>query len=136
MTSRLLRSGLLVNSESPWKSVEGLWDTRFPLCVGLVLDGPMFSLVCALPSPISAEDCSSLFDRFTGTMAQSDSSEACLSAVWRKAFSDRSRLWLSREASEVSQFSCMLFLSVRGFSDYAGPACHSRNNATSRVAFP
>ena len=74
----------------------------------------MFSLVCALPSPISAEDCSSLFDRFTGTMAQSDSSEACLSAVRRKAFSDRSRLWLSREVSEVSRFSCMLFLSVPG----------------------
>src|SRR5450755_2299652 len=95
----------------------------------------MFSLVCALPSPISAEDCSSLFDRFTGTMAQSDSSETCLSAVWRKAFSDRSRLWLSREDSEVSRFSCMLFLSVRGFSDYAGPA-GTRDNATSRVAFP
>src|ERR1019366_7900954 len=101
-------------------------DTRSPLCVGRMLDGPMFSLVCALPSPISAEDCSSLFDGFTGTMAQSDSSDTCLSAVRHKAFSDRSRLWLGREDSEVSRFSCMLFLSVRGFSDYAGPACHSR----------
>ena len=91
-----------------------------------MLDGPMFSLARALPSPISAEDCSSLFDVFTGTMAQSDSSETCLSAVRLIAFSDRSRLWLSREVSEVSRFSCMLFLSVRGFSDYAGPACHSR----------
>ncbi len=86
----------------------------------------MFSLVHALPSLTSAEDCSSLFDKFTGTMAQSDSSIACLSAVGLIAFSDRSRLWLSREAFEVSRFSCMLFLSVRGFLDYAGPACHSR----------
>src|SRR5438270_11611484 len=45
----------------------------------------MFSLARALPSPVSAEDCSSLFDRFTGTMAQSDSSEAYLSAVWPNA---------------------------------------------------
>src|SRR3954447_12473003 len=48
----------------------------------------MFSLARALPSPISVEDCSSLFDRFTGTMAQSDSSEVYLSAVWRNAFSE------------------------------------------------
>jgi len=27
---------------------------------------------------------------------------------------------------EISRFSCMLFLSVRGFSDYAGPTVHSR----------
>src|SRR6266849_627639 len=50
----------------------------------------MFSSVCALPSPASAEGCcSSLFGWFTGTTAQ---------------------------------FSCMLFLSVRGFLDYAGPS--------------
>jgi len=41
-------------------------DTRSPLCVGLVSDSATFSTVHALPSPISAEDCSSLFDRFTG----------------------------------------------------------------------
>jgi hypothetical protein len=27
---------------------------------------------------------------------------------------------------EISRFSCMLFLSVRGFSDYTGPTVHSR----------
>jgi hypothetical protein len=27
---------------------------------------------------------------------------------------------------EISRFSCMLFLSVRGFLDYAGPDNHSR----------
>jgi hypothetical protein len=27
---------------------------------------------------------------------------------------------------EISRFSCMLFPSVRGFSDYAGPTVHSR----------
>ena len=42
-------------------------------------------------------------------------------------------LWPSRtgfdhqtKAVEISRFSCMLFLSVRGFSDYAGPTFHSR----------
>jgi hypothetical protein len=31
------------------------WDTRFPLCVGCMCDGTMFSFVCALPSTASAE---------------------------------------------------------------------------------
>src|SRR5713101_4920234 len=88
--------------------------------------GAMFSLARALPSPISAEVCPSLFDRFTGTMARSDSSATCRSAVRLFAFSDRSRSWLDREVPEVSRFSCMLFLSVRGFLDYAEPANRSR----------
>ncbi len=58
------------------------WDTRSPLCVGLVLDRTMFSLVRALPSPTSAGDDSPLFGRFTGTTAQSDFSETCMSALW------------------------------------------------------
>src|ERR1700681_861456 len=86
----------------------------------------MFSLARALPSPISAEGCPSLFDRFTGITAQSDSSGTCRSAVRRLAFSDWSRSWLDREVPEVSRFSCMLLLSVRGFLDYAGPVDHSR----------
>src|SRR6202043_1145696 len=32
------------------------WDARSPLCVGLVLDCAMFTLVRALPSPASVED--------------------------------------------------------------------------------
>ena len=86
----------------------------------------MFSLARALSSSTSAEDRSSLFGRFIGTTARSDSSGTCLSAVRLIAFSDRSRSWLDREVPEVSRFSCMLFLSVRGFLDYAGPAFHSR----------
>ena len=50
------------------------WDMRFPLCVGCMLDGTMFSSVCALPSPTSAEGCPSLFGWFIGTTAQSDCS--------------------------------------------------------------
>jgi hypothetical protein len=35
------------------------------------------------------------------------------------AFADRS--WsFDQDVQEISRFSCMLFLSVRGFSDYAG----------------
>src|SRR3984885_7635656 len=96
----------------------------------------MFSLARALSSPASAEDCSSLFDRLTGTTARSDSSETCRSAVRRIAFSDRSRSWLGREVPEVSRFSCMLFLSVLGFLDYAEPTGRSRIYATDCVAFP
>src|SRR6266852_7356944 len=86
----------------------------------------MFSLARALSSPASAEDCSSLFDMFIGTTAQSDSSGTCPSAVRLLAFSDGSRSRLGRDVPEVSRFSCMLFLSVRGFLDYAEPADHSR----------
>src|SRR5438477_7517038 len=80
----------------------------------------MFSLVCALPSPASAEACASLFDWFTGTTAQSDFSSTCMSAVWFMAFADRSCSF-EQDVQEISRFSCMLFLSVRGFLDYAGP---------------
>src|SRR6266852_6661272 len=85
----------------------------------------MFSLVCALPSPASAEACASLFHWFTGTTAQSDFSSTCMSAVWFMAFADRSCSF-EQDVREISRFSCMLFLSVRGFSDYAGPSSHSR----------
>src|SRR6266852_6780147 len=85
----------------------------------------MFSLVCALPSPASAEACASLFHWFTGTTAQSDFSGTCMSAVWFMAFADRSCSFV-QDVREISRFSCMLFLSVRGFSDYAGPNSHSR----------
>src|ERR1700733_14525071 len=96
----------------------------------------MFSLARALTSPISAEVCPSLFDRFTGTTARSNSSGACQPAVRLLAFSGRSRSRLGREVPEVSRFSCMLFLSVRGFLDYAEPAGRSRSYAASCVAFP
>src|ERR1700733_9815316 len=96
----------------------------------------MFSLARALSSPASAEDCSSLFDRFTGTTARSDSSETCRSAVRRIAFSERSRSWLGREVSEVSRFSCMLFLSVLGFLDYAEPAGRSRSLRSQLCCLP
>ena len=41
------------------------------------------------------------------------------------AFADRS-CCPSQGVQEISRFSCMLYLSVRGFSDYAGPSHHSR----------
>ena len=82
----------------------------------------MFSSVWALPSPASAEGCCpSLFGWFTGTTAQSDFSCTFMSAVRFLAFADRS--WsLDQDVQEISRFSCMLFLSVRGFLDYAGPS--------------
>src|SRR5260370_410111 len=86
----------------------------------------MFSLARTLFSPGSAEDRSSLFVWFIDSMVRSDSSRACASAFWLCAFADRPRSLSGRGAPEVSRFSCMLFLSVRGFSDYAGPTSHSR----------
>src|SRR2546426_3005072 len=85
----------------------------------------MFSLVCVLPSPASTESRPSLFGWFTGTTAQSDFSSTCMSAVRLGAIADRPRS-SDQGVLEISRFSCMLFLSVRGFSDYAGPTIHSR----------
>src|SRR3954463_2078586 len=68
------------------------------------------------------------------TVTRSDSSGTCLPAVRLTAFSGRSRPWFDREVPEVSRFSCMLFLSVRRFSDYAGPT--SRSRLTQPVAWP
>ena len=62
-----------------------------PRCVGLVSDCTLFSLARALFSPGSAEDRSSLFAWFIDSMARSDSSRACVSAVWLWAFADRPR---------------------------------------------
>jgi len=93
----------------------------------------MFSLARALFSPDSAEDRSSLFIQFIDSMARSDSSRACVSAVWLWAFADRPRSLAGRGAPEVSRFWCMLFLSVRGFLDYAGPTARSRYRETAVV---
>ncbi len=75
----------------------------------------MFSLARTLFSPGSAEDRSSLFVWFIDSTVRSDSSEAYASAVWLCAFADRPPSLSSRGAPEVSRFSCLLFLSVRGF---------------------
>ena len=77
------------------------------------------------PPPASAGSCLPLFGRFTGTTAQSDFSSTCMSAVRFMAFADRPSHILEG-VLEISRFSCMLFRSVRGFLDYAGPDNHSR----------
>src|SRR5438034_2080645 len=41
----------------------------------------------------------------------------------------------NKDVREISRFSCMLFLSVRGFSDYAGPNSHSRNSVAAVLPF-
>src|SRR6266481_4595286 len=76
--------------------------------------------VSGFPSPTSAEGRPSLFGWFIGTTAKSDCSCTFTSAVWFMAFADRS-CPVDRDPQELSRFSCMLFLSVRGFLDYAGP---------------
>jgi hypothetical protein len=73
----------------------------------------MFSFICALPSPASAGSCPPLFGRFTGTTAQSDFSSTYMSVVRLGAFTDRPS-HDGEGALEISRFSSMLFLSVRG----------------------
>ncbi len=96
-------------------------NMRFPLCVRRMCDRTMFSLLCALPSPTSVEGCPPLFGWFTGTTAQSDFSRTFTSAVRFMASADRS-CSVDQDVQEISRFSCMLFLSLRGFLDYAGPS--------------
>src|SRR5215475_12775872 len=96
----------------------------------------MFSLAHALPSPTSAEELSSLFGWFIGSMAWSDSSRVCMPALRLWAFSGRPRSGFFRGTPEVSRFSCMLFLSVRRFLDYAGPADHSRLSRSAVLPSP
>jgi hypothetical protein len=50
--------------------------------------------------------------------------------MWLWALADRPRSLAGRGAPEVSRFSCMLLLSVRGFSDYSGPTARSRLSRT------
>ena len=86
-------------------------------------------MACVLPSPTSAVGPVaaglSLFGGFIGTTTQSDSSPPCAPDVRLDAFSGRHAVLLSGDA-EVSRFSCMKFLSVRGVYDYAGSATGSR----------
>ena len=100
------------------------WDTRSPLCVGLVLDCASFSLGRCLPSTASAEGCPSLFGGFTGTTQRSDSCNAYTSAVRLCAFADRPVCFTG--TLQVSRFSCMLFLDVHGVFDHAASRSGSR----------
>ena len=62
-----------------------------------------------------------LLVRVTGQRMFDSSHTPCISGSPIKGDPARISLW-----EEISRFSCMLFLSVRGFSDYAGPINHSR----------
>ena len=66
----------------------------------------------SLPSPLSADDCWSLFEWFSGTTPQCDSSQTYTRAV-RPEPSPADLLpdW-APGISEVSRFSCMKFLGV------------------------
>lgn len=94
-----------------------------------VLPGP------ALPSTASSGSVVPLFGGFIGTMAESDSSRACMSGLWLTAFPDRSPA-SAGHTREVSRFSWISFPDVRGISDYAGSAASSRVSLDNSVAFP
>ena len=110
------------------------WDTPLPHCVGHVWDGLAFSLVHALPSPLSADGWPPVFAGFLGTLPWSDASETCTEAVWRLAFASRSGRCERSDISKVSRFSCRTFLDVPGVLDDAGSERGSRWRPR-RVAF-
>src|SRR5215472_14305847 len=58
----------------------------------------------------------------------------CMSAVRFMAFADRFCSF-EQDVQEISRFSYSLFLSVRGFSNYAGPDQSTRDYRGCRVAF-
>ena len=133
LTHTAPRSDQLRRSEA-LRTAIGPWHTSSPArCRARAR--PHDVLLAPRPSLPSLRRRFPLFVRwFTGTMAWSDSSATYMSAVRLSAFSDRSRS--DREVTEVSRFSCMLFLDVLRFSDYAGSSAHSRSNADTRVACP
>ncbi|MCW5966137.1 MAG: hypothetical protein KIT83_19015 [Bryobacterales bacterium] len=117
-------------------------DTRFPLCVG---DVPvcvgqvpvllMFSVLCVLPSTISAlrAICSrSLFGSFTGTTTPhiqirlADSSATYTPAVRLSPSLGGLPLFPRSVIAEVSRFSCMQFPGVHGVCNYVGSPPGSR----------
>jgi hypothetical protein len=67
----------------------------------------------------SAEACASLFGRFSGITPRSDSSGACIRALWLLRLSRRSAAVTGSDVPEVSRFPCMKFLSVRALFDCA-----------------
>ena len=115
-------------SFAAWRTPASPWDTRSPPWVGRVRFCLVFSSVHALPSPPSAGGPPSppLFGWFPGTMAQSDFSTSFMPTLQQFAFSGRSAPLAGTGNVEISRFSCMKFLSVRGVSDYAGSLARSR----------
>ena len=79
----------------------------------------MFSLIGGLPSTLSASAGALLFEPFIGTTPLSDSSLVFTSVLWTMP-SRIGLLPLHSGTGEVSRFSCMLFLRVRGVYDYGG----------------
>jgi hypothetical protein len=114
-------------SRAVWHTPANPCDTPVPRCVGYVWEELAFSLVHALPSPLSADGVPSLFKGFLGTLTWSDASETGMAAVRPDAFASRSvPCWLS-DISEVSRFSCRKYLDVPRVSDDAGSAGDSRS---------
>src|ERR1700685_2614064 len=94
----------------------------------------MFSLARTLFSPGSAEDRSSLFVWFIDTMALSDSSRACVSALWLCAFADRP-LSLRAEALQRSPGSRACCFSACAGSKTTQDRWLARDIANHRGAF-
>ena len=96
------------------------WDTRWSPCVSRMCGSRTLSLVPGLPSRLSAVGCPSLFEPFIGTTPESDSWLACLWVLWPWPSPTGLPRCSAADAGQVSRFSCMMFLDVRGVSDCAG----------------
>ena len=64
-----------------WRTAMSPFDAVSRRSVRTAVVPPPFPLGEVLPSPVSAEETPSLFDRFIGTTPSSDSSSACMLIV-------------------------------------------------------
>jgi len=90
------------------------WDTRSPLCVGLVLDKRCSPWPAPFFSPGSAEDRSSLFAWFIDSMVRSDSSRACVSALRLCTFADRPRSLAAKRSRGLPRSRACCFSACAG----------------------
>ena len=82
-------------------------------CARTVRGGGAFSSARSLPSRLSADNRSSLFESFIGTISRSDSSATCLRGV--RLAPSPAGLCFATGVAEVSRFSCGEFAGVHGF---------------------
>ena len=118
------RELLLLPFLALWRTPLNPWDTLAPLCVGRMLGCAMFSLTSQSSLPNLRRRFPALVWLVHRYYTEVRPSAACMSGLRPWALPDRPVT--ASGITEVSRFSCMKFLSVRGVYDYAGPGSGSR----------
>jgi hypothetical protein len=115
-----------VGCRAAWRPPARPGDTRAPRGVGRVWDGRALSGVHALPAPLAADRCWSLFEACLGTITWSDAAETGMEAVRPCAFASRSVGLVLADLAAVSRCSCRKLLNVPGVLDDVGSTEDSR----------